>query len=311
MTKLLIAAVLTAAGTVLAVSLVDSAADAPPTTITYKQFRESSSYVDRVVAGESFILTRNGAVCCLVSPHEEEPPPPTTTTPTTTTPPPPSGDSFPSISDAEAERDGDFDTGCQLFGGDGGWQTDNIGSDRPGTGAIDRTRVVEGECSAHLSASGQHRTEVAWSGVEASGGVTWEGAWYVPSSSGYLGFMAQSKQGGSAGGCANGGISNREGSQLEVTTRASCSADNTRDPIGTYPRDQWFAVRLFWKAGNAGEVAAWVDPDATGPAPYELRLPTVTRDTQTGDQTTVKFRQGSYGEAPVDFWIDGYRLNLP
>jgi hypothetical protein len=120
--------------------------------------------------------------------------------------------------------------------------------------------------------------------------------------------MNQHKQGGSAGGCANGGISNRSGSELEVTVRASCSADNVRYPVGTYPRDRWFAIRVAFRMGNQGQVAFWLDPDGTGPAPYVQRLAPTTADVQAGDDTGVKFRQGSYGDQSVDFYIDGFRL---
>lgn len=216
---------------------------------------------------------------------------------------------YPSITDAEADRDGDFDSGCQLFGGDGGWQTDNIGSDRNGEGVIDRTRVAEGLCSAHLSGTGEHRAELAWSGI-ANPQVLVEQAFYVPSNSGYLGFVNQWKQTSSASGCANGGISNRSGSNLEVTVRASCSADNVRFDIGTYPRDQWWALRYTFRMGNAGMVAASVDVDAAGPATYVRRLQPTTVDNQTGDSSVVKFRAGSYGDQNVDLWLDAYRLTF-
>ena len=219
------------------------------------------------------------------------------------------GSGYPSITDAQADRDGDFDAGCQLFGGASGWDTDNIGSDRPGNGEIVRGLVGQGDCAAHLWGSGSHRTETAWSGISDPNAV-YEELFYVPSSSGHLGFMNQHKQGGSAGGCANGGISNRNGSDLEVTVRASCSADNVRFPIGTYPRDQWFAIKVAFRMGDEGEVAAWVDTDGPGPSPYVQRLDPTTADVQTGDSTAVKFRQGSYGDQTVDFYIDGFRLDL-
>jgi hypothetical protein len=196
-----------------------------------------------------------------------------------------------------------------LFGGDGGWQTDNIGSDRPGNGEIVRNPVGQGVCAAHLWASGEHRTEVAFSQIP-NPDVVYEELFYVPATSGNLGFMNQHKQDGSAGGCANGGISNRSGSNLEVTVRASCSADNVRYPVGTYPRNRWFAIKVGFRMGNEGQVAFWLDPDGLGPAPYQQRLAPTTADVQTGDETGVKFRQGSYGDESVNFYIDGFRLNF-
>ncbi len=216
---------------------------------------------------------------------------------------------YPSIADAQADRDGDFDAGCQLFGGESGWHTDNIGSDRPGNGEIVRSLVGQGACAAHLWASGEHRTEVAFSQIP-NPDVVYEELFYVPAASGHLGFMNQHKQDGSAGGCANGGISNRSGSELEVTVRASCSADNVRYPVGTYPRGRWFAIRVAFRMGNQGQVAFWLDPDGPGPDPYAQRLAPTTADVQTGDSTGVKFRQGSYGDQTVDFYIDGFRLEL-
>jgi hypothetical protein len=231
------------------------------------------------------------------------------TTPPPPSPPPPTGPGYPSIPDAQADRDGDFDGSCSLFSGDGGWQTNNIGSDYPGNGEIDRSRVAEGNCSAHLWAgnSGRHRTEVAFPPI-SNPDVVFEELFYVASGSGYLGYLNQFKEGGSGGGCSNSGLSNRSGSQLEVTTRASCSAEKRRIPIGTYPRDRWWAVKIALRHGNNGSIAAWVDPDGPGPAAYQQRLAPTTADTQSGD-SAVKFRQGSYGDQNVNLWIDGFRLN--
>jgi hypothetical protein len=238
------------------------------------------------------------------------------------------GDGYPSITDADASdntgRDGDFDTAGQLLGGDGGWQNIYFSTSHPGTGdgldgsgAIDTTRYLEGTRAARISATAavgtQHRAEVGWNNINGAP-VTYEEAFYIPSGTPVLGYINQHKQsGGLPDDCANGGISNRTGSTLEYRYRGLCSEATEsalfEDP---FPRNQWFVIRVYFKIGEpgTGEIQAWMDPDATGPAVYDEQVPLQTQDTRTEDNNQFRVRQGSYGDGgPFTIWIDGHRLD--
>jgi hypothetical protein len=245
-----------------------------------------------------------------------------TTSSTTTTTVPPPGPGYPSFSEPFT-RDGDFDSGCQLTGSaDGAWNRiiGGPGGDHPGTISIVRSPVGEGSCAAEASipAAGTVSDHTGRAAVQASSlaipaTYTWEALYYLPSGVHGVdhGSLNQTKQGGSGGGCANGGLYlDKNTDRLSFNTVASCSAGSIKHGFGPAlaPRDRWFAVKVAEAFGDSGHVTLWFDGDGPGPGGYAQDL-NFNADTMSGD--SLKMDQGIYGDLQAvethDF-VDGFHL---
>jgi hypothetical protein len=230
---------------------------------------------------------------------------------------PPAANGYPSL--AEIDYDGDFDPGGHLVGGPGGWQHNVVGTDYPGEASIVMNRVAQGRYAAKFTATGSSRSRAELAKFEGQPNpeVAYEFLTYVPSSAPFIGSIMQHKMGGGGSSCYNGGLSIRDAyvhPHLELVAVGDCdNGDETkiRYDLGTFPRDQWFAIKVHEKFANNGSVQAWVDTDGPGPKGYVQRLPTTPEDTVADLSVGIKFRLGLYGDPPqgTAFWADGFHLD--
>jgi hypothetical protein len=230
---------------------------------------------------------------------------------------PPAANGYPSL--AEIDFDGDFDPGGELVGGRGGWQQNVVGTDYPGEANIVTNRVAQGSYAGKFTATGSSRSraELAKFATQSDPEVAYEFLTYVPSNAPFIGSIIQHKQGGTAGSCYNGGVSIRDvdtRARLELVVVPDCdNGDETeiRYDLGTFPRDQWFAIKVHEKFANNGSLQAWVDTDGPGPKGYVQRLPTTPEDTVGDPSVGIKFRMGLYGSPPqgTAVWADGFHLD--
>jgi hypothetical protein len=236
----------------------------------------------------------------------------TSSTSTTTVPPP--GPGYPSLT--RVDWSGDFDPGCQLIGGAGGWDQDESGSDHPGTASIDRAQVAEGNCSARYSTpggSGTGRAEVQRASMSVPVTLSYEQLLLIPTRANNgpgHGVLSQTKQGGSGGGCFNGGLTlDKDTHRLNFSTVGSCSAGSNKHDLGVTPFGRWIAVRVDETFSNSGHVTVRIDPDGQGPAGYAAPALNVATDTLSGDG--LKLRQGLYHDldpTEAHVWGDGFEL---
>lgn len=236
---------------------------------------------------------------------------------TFTTEPLPPVDSYPSIT--QIDRDGDFDPCGQITGsGAGCWGS--VVSANTGTIATETSVVGEGATAGRFTwpSGNDQRAELNWhnaSGLNPE--VEYEFLAHFPASVDFAGYVAQNKFSGAGSGCANGGVrfgNNFNPPQLELVTRASCSASTVIYPLGVPPKDQWFAVRVHEKFADFGGFAqVWVDPDGPGPLAYEERLPlTQNLDTSSDSASGIRFRLGPYDgdQDGGTIRFDGYRMDI-
>jgi hypothetical protein len=228
---------------------------------------------------------------------------------------------YPSIPLADVDYDADFDAGCQLVGtAEGAW--DNfVTNDYPGESSIEQVRVGEGKCSGkftHTAATGaQGREELSKDAGQPGAEVTYEFVTYVPSADPDVGYIAQSKQGGTGGGCHNGGVklpdaNTPQNGDIHLSVVRDCNGsieDETEYSLGPVPHDCWFAVKVHEKFATAGFVEAWVDP--CGTQGYVQKVPLTNIDTVSDPSVGVKFRLGRYGRADNGdvVYHDGYRMS--
>ncbi|MEK6327508.1 MAG: hypothetical protein AABM66_08305 [Actinomycetota bacterium] len=226
---------------------------------------------------------------------------------------------YPSLS--RIHFDGDFDAGCRLMGGNGGWQRNLIGSDGPGRGAVERTRVAEGRCSARLTSIGSDgRAELGKNKGGPDPHVIYEGLYFVPRSTSSIGNFTQHKQSEpDSEDCYNGGLKNT-GGRIKLVTVGRCTDPQRRGQrrfdLGVMPRLRWFAVKVQLRFSNnprVGFARAWVDRDGPGPGGYRLALRRTGVDAESGDRNgaRVKFRTGTYhadrsGNNTV--FVDGWHM---
>jgi hypothetical protein len=285
----------TAAAVGVGSALLLDDAPAPPTVISYKQFREQPKYVDQVPEGKSFILTRHGEQVALVEPYSVEPPPTTTTTT------PPTGARYPLLG-ASADFVGDF-ANCNTSQFTQVYEESADISVVPGG--------PQGCYSRHVpSGSGKHRAELGTPNLPAGSEFTDEFLLYVPSSTSFVGYLRQNKLDETDGSCANGGwsIPEDENGRLLLRVRSDCDADHRDLDFGVPPKNQWIALWANCKLANSGGFCrARVDPDGPGPAAYG-EVKSVEGDTSSGG--TIKLRIGSYGSGGV-IHLDEYRRTNP
>jgi hypothetical protein len=231
---------------------------------------------------------------------------------------------WPSITESQADRDGDFDSGCQLVGSlDGAWNRSVVGTDYPGKAELVRDRVVQGSCAMRTTQVASNlsigRSELAWNqGAPGAEGV-YEFAIYVPSSAGFYSStkdidVTQHKQSGAGSSCYSGGLG-LSPTGFSITAVHACDGSGgeteTEYPLGTWPRDRWWAIRVHFRWSNSGYLQVEVDPDGPGPAGYETRLPRTPTDTVQDSGIGVKVRLGQYGRMTTgsQLWFDGYRMS--
>jgi hypothetical protein len=203
--------------------------------------------------------------------------------------------------------DGDYDAGCQVLGGEGGWDRKEWNTDYPGTVTISTTRHQEGNCSAEYSTpAGPNpnyvdnplsRAEVqapVYTAATITG--TWETLLYIPSEANhgpYYSELTQPKNQNAH--CYTGGLRlARQDQHLEYVTVGSCGSERSFD-MGAVPRDHWFGVKVTEKLADAGSIHVWLDPDGTGPLGYVEKVPLTSADTNpAGGTVAIKLRQGLY-----------------
>jgi hypothetical protein len=212
--------------------------------------------------------------------------------------------------------DGDFDTGCRLTGGVGGWHRDLIGSDGDGRGAIQRRMTPEGRCAARLTSIGSDgRAELGRRKGGPNPHVIYEGLYFVPRGTHHIGAFVQHKQSEpDSEDCFNGGLSNRH-RRIELVTVRRCGARERRFNLGLMPRRKWFAVKVELKFSNSprvGYARAWIDRDGKGPRGYRLKLRRTGVDAESGNRNgaRVKFRTGTYsnGRGKRTVLVDGWHM---
>jgi hypothetical protein len=214
--------------------------------------------------------------------------------------------------------DGDFDAGCRLVGGRGGWHRNLI--ERRGTGRIARTVVAQGRCSARLTSIGSSgRAELGKRKGGPDPHVIYEGLYRVPSSTSHIGSFTQHKQGPpDSADCYNGGLSNRS-NRIELVTVRRCTSPQSRGQrrfdLGALPRKRWFAVKVALKFSNnptVGFAKAWLDRDGRGPRGYVVALSRTGVDAESGTHNgaRVKFRTGTYsgGSGKRTVYVDGWHM---
>jgi hypothetical protein len=228
-----------------------------------------------------------------------------------------SAGSYPSLT--RVTFDGDFDSGCSVLSGEGGWPTREFGVDYPGSVTIDRSQVAEGACSGLFSipASTHGRAEIQAPSYSPDPTIAWEQELYIPSTSANgprHGSIGQTKMNNNP--CYNGGLvlSDRlPGDEFAFSVTPDCNGSTHYD-LGPVPRDHWFAVKVWEVFGSAGALKVWIDPDAGGPAIYALKLSKPAPfDTTPVSNATVKLRQGIYYNNPdsheAHVWGDGFHAN--
>jgi hypothetical protein len=211
---------------------------------------------------------------------------------------------YPSIADAKATFDGDFDADCRLTDGDGGWDDSVVGTDYPGAADIERTQRVQGKCSGAFWNPGrsgdQTRAELAHRFPDHSD-IVYEFAAYVPSTIGLKANLTQHKQGGEGGSCYNGGIGfNTDDPSPDFALRVVSECDNGDETtrwfdLGPIPYDRWQAYRVRLYSATDGFAKVQIDPDAKGPANYTTVVPRTSLDTVSDPDTELKLRAGLYG----------------
>jgi hypothetical protein len=144
--------------------------------------------------------------------------------------------------------------------------------------------------------------------------LDYEQLFYIPSEANNgpdHGALSQAKQGGSGGGCFNGGlVLDNADRHLKWSTVPSCSAGSTKWDLGPVPTDHWIAVHTVERFSDSGSVQVWLDPDGPGPQGYALKLSKPSLDTLSG--SGVKLRQGLYHDQdPHESHVygDGFRMD--
>ena len=215
--------------------------------------------------------------------------------------------------------DGDFDGGCQLEGGAGGWPRSLIDSEGDGTGRIARTVVAQGKCSARLTSIGSSgRAELGRSKGGPDPHVIYEGLYRVPASTSHIGSFTQHKQSPpDSEDCFNGGLSNRH-RRIELVTVGRCtdqSRGQRRFDLGKLPRGHWFGIKVELKFSNnprIGYARAWIDRDGPGRKGYAVKLRRTGVDAESGNRNgaRVKFRTGTYsgGRGTRTVYVDGWHM---
>ena len=228
----------------------------------------------------------------------------------------PGGDGYPSLT--SFNHDGDFDSGCQLVGGGGGWDSNVSGSDHPGTASIVSSPVEEGSCAVKYSTpagTGSGRAELAFDTLGPDPTLVYEELLYIPSEANNgpdHGSLTQTKMSNNP--CYNGGLTLPKdgGGNLGYSIVGSCSADSRKFDLGSVPKDQWIAVKAAEKFGSLGSVQIWIDPDGTGPAGYVEKLSQPNIDTTPVAGAQVKMRQGLYHDQDAHeshIYGDGFHMD--
>ena len=228
----------------------------------------------------------------------------------------PSGDGYPSLT--SFDHDGDFDSGCQLVGGGGGWDSNVSGSDHPGTASIVSSPVEEGNCAVKYSTpagTGSGRAELAFGSLGPDPTLVYEELLYIPSEANNgpdHGSLTQTKMSNNP--CYNGGLTLPKdgGGNLGYSIVGSCSADSRKFDLGSVPKNQWIAVKAAEKFGSLGSVQVWIDPDGTGPAGYVEKLSQPNIDTTPVAGAQVKMRQGLYHDQDAHeshIYGDGFHMD--
>jgi hypothetical protein len=222
---------------------------------------------------------------------------------------------YPSLS--RIDFDGDFDAGCRLVGGRGGWHRNLI---ERGRGAIERNVVAEGRCAARLTSIGSSgRAELGKRKGGPNPHVVYEGLYRVPRRTSHIGAFVQHKQSEpDSADCYNGGLSNRA-NRIELVTVRRCTDPQSRGQrrfdLGALPRRRWFAVKVEMKFSNnpaVGYARAWLDRDGKGPRGYRVALRRTGVDAESGNRNgaRVKFRTGTYGSGSRarTVFVDGWHM---
>jgi hypothetical protein len=236
----------------------------------------------------------------------------------------PGGDGYPSL--IAVDYDGDFDPGCQLIGGQGGWSKNESGTDYPGTASVSTTVYQEGGCAAKFSTPAgpnpsyvdnpMSRAEVQAPTLTGSSSVSvvWEQLFYIPSEANngpYYGELSQTKDNNAQ--CYGGGLRlSRADQHLKFVTVASCSATAKEWDIGPVPRDRWFAVKVVEDFSDSGSIHVSLDPDGTGPSGYAEEIPPTNADTAPATPIELKLRQGLYhreDQHESHVWGDGFHVH--
>jgi hypothetical protein len=236
-----------------------------------------------------------------------------------------SAQGYPSL---PVDWDGDFDPGCKLVGGEGGWDEDLTNADYTGgRSTIERNVVGEGTCAAKFTNSPSKtmtRSEVHRSGTGPNPEFQYETLFYVPSREAWpLGTtLTQHKMNkiGAEPICYTGGLRIADGgATLELATVFKCTEPQMngqqRFDLGPFPRDRWFAVKVYVRGSHdpeTGAVRAWVDPDGPGPLDYEERLPLTHLANQPAADRVWMLRLGQYRQATdhtTTFFADGFHLD--
>lgn len=225
---------------------------------------------------------------------------------------------YPSL--GRIDFDGDFDRGCRLLGGGGGWPRDFIGSDGDGIGRVVRNPAAEGRCAARLTSIGNHgRAELGRSKGGPDPHVIYEGLYFVPRGTSHIGAFTQHKQSRpDSDDCFNGGLSNRH-RRIELVTVGRCTDPQSRGQrrfnLGLMPRRHWFAVKVQLRFSNnprVGFARAWIDPDGPGRRGYQIRLRRTPVDAESGNRNgaRIKFRTGTYsgGRGNRTVFVDGWHM---
>jgi hypothetical protein len=232
---------------------------------------------------------------------------------------------YPSLSTANLTFDGDFDAGCQVLGGEGGWAQKEWDTDYPGTVSIGTHRVQEGKCSGKFQTpAGPNvkstdnplsRAEVQAPTMAAASSmtVTREFLYFIPSTSNggpYYAEIAQMKDNNAK--CFNGGMRiSRRDQKLYYVTVSSCGTEHEW-LLGDTPRDHWFATKVTQTFADNGSVQVWLDQDGTGPLGYTqvLSVPNVD-DKASTTSLSLKPRTGLYHREDhyvTTIWGDGFHL---
>lgn len=235
-------------------------------------------------------------------------------------------DSYPSIS--PIERDGDFDPGCadgiaQAGAiGTGCWYERVSGNTAESSITAVTDRVAEGNTAGRFTvpAANDARAELNWfNKTSADPEVEYELLVWFPSGLPHVGYIAQNKFDGAGGSCHNGGLSISDQfspAHVELVVIGNCVDGNEteiiRYDLGTFPRNQWFAIRVHEKFHDtAGFIQAWIEQDVIGNSGYVEAEPLRTGiDTTSDPGGGVKFRLGRYGDSSgtETIWLDGYRM---